>query len=417
MEKREGPKAAPEELSGIRGKRVFDGKEFVSAFAPIQDGTFLEPHPLPDEEVSGGETTTPEGPGELGAKVLDAADAYVIPGLVDIHFHGCMGCDFSDGDLAGLHKIAAYEASRGVTAICPATMTLPFEELARAMRTSAAFIPDARESSLVGVNMEGPYISPDKVGAQNPAYVRPADLDEFAKLQQESGGRIRLVDLAPEMPGNLDFTAKVARGAAAGSSEGKTVSVSVSIAHTMTDYDCAAKAFELGANHMTHLYNAMPKLEHRNPGPIAAGAERTDVFAELIADGIHVLPPMVRLAFNMFGAQRICLIGDSLRACGLGDGTYELGGQLFTVQGPRATIANGSLAGSVSDLMACMRVAVKDMAIPLEDAVRAASTNPARSIGIDDRYGSIAAGRTADAVILDKDLSVRHVILRGRLIS
>ena len=168
---------------------------------------------------------------------------------------------------------------------------------------------------------------------------------------------------------------------------------------------------------MTHLFNAMPALHHREPGPIAAGAERNDVTAEIIADGVHIHPAMVRLAFALFGDDRMILISDSLRACGLGDGEYELGGQQFFVKGNRATIANGSLAGSVSDVMACMRTAVRTMGIPLTSAVKAATVNPARALGLDDKLGAIAPGYQADAVVLDRDLNIKHVVLRGKAIA
>lgn len=338
--------------------------------------------------------------------VVDARGCYVIPGLVDVHFHGCVGHDLSDGSSEGLHAIAAHEAARGVTSICPATMTLPFERLAPAMESAAAFQPAAEEAQLVGINMEGPYISPHKVGAQNPAYVRPADLEEFRELQARAHGLIRIVDVAPEEPGNLAFVSAVCDEVPL-----------VSVAHTCADYACTAAAFDAGARHVTHLFNAMPPLHHRTPGPIAAAAERDDVTAELICDGVHVHPAMVRLAFEMFGDDRIVMVSDSLRGCGLGDGTYELGGQTFTVAGPRATLADGTLAGSVSDLAACLRTAVLDMGIPLVSAVKAASANPARALGLAHQIGAIAPGRSADAVLLDQQtLEVRHVILRGRLL-
>lgn len=168
---------------------------------------------------------------------------------------------------------------------------------------------------------------------------------------------------------------------------------------------------------MTHLFNAMPALHHREPGPIAAGAERNDVTAEIIADGVHIHPAMVRLAFALFGDDRMILISDSLRACGLGDGEYELGGQQFFVKGNRATIANGSLAGSVSDVMACMRTAVRTMGIPLTSAVKAATVNPARALGLDGKLGAIAPGYQADAVVIDRDLNIKHVVLRGKAIA
>ena len=253
--------------------------------------------------------------------------------------------------------------------------------------------------------MEGPYIAPDKVGAQNPAYVRSASIEEFGRLQQQAKGLIKLVDVAPEQPGNLEFIRQMSHD------------VLVSVAHTCTGYDDACAAFDAGARHMTHLFNAMPALHHREPGPIAAGAERNDVTAEIIADGVHIHPAMVRLAFALFGDDRMILISDSLRACGLGDGEYELGGQQFFVKGNRATIANGSLAGSVSDVMACMRTAVRTMGIPLTSAVKAATVNPARALGLDGKLGAIAPGYQADAVVFDRDLNIKHVVLRGKAIA
>lgn len=372
----------------------------------IEGGLVLTPEGFLPRSVlvSNGCIETVEKPGEGCADnegVLDATGCYVVPGLVDLHFHGCAGADFSDGDPAGLHAIAAHEAQAGVTAICPASMTLPEEQLARAFAAAAQFVPGDAEAELVGINMEGPYISPHKVGAQNPRHVRPADLDEFERLQKAADGLIKIVDVAPEVPGNLEFVEAVSNR------------VRVSLAHTCADYACAREAFDRGARHMTHLYNAMPGLHHREPGPIPAAAEHPGVTAELIADGVHVHPAMVRLAFDTFGPDRMVLISDSLRASGLGDGRYELGGQEFTVRGNRATLADGTFAGSVSNLLDCVRTAVLAMDIPLEDALRAASLNPARVLGIDAERGSIEPGKVADLVVLDKDLRVQAVVLRG----
>ncbi len=389
------------QVKAIKGGLVLCGGVFVAASVPVEGESFCQ---LAAEEEVLACAAEREPGDDLAGGQLDASGCYVIPGLIDIHFHGACGADLSDGNPQGLHTIAAYEASRGVTSICPASMTLPEEALARAFSTAAAFVPAQGESQLVGINMEGPYISPDKVGAQNPAYVRPADAGEFGRLQAAAQGLIKLVDVAPEEADNLAFI------------EAVHDQVRVSVAHTCADYDTAVAAFEAGARHMTHLYNAMPSLHHRKPGPIAAGSERDDVTAELIADGVHVHPTMVRLAFAMFGPERIILISDSLRCCGLGDGEISLGGQSVFVHGARATLADGTLAGSVSDLMGCLRTAVETMEIPLVDAVRAATENPARAIGVWDQVGSIEAGKQANAVILNDDLSVRHVVLRGRLI-
>lgn len=338
-------------------------------------------------------------------EVFDATGCFVIPGLLDVHFHGSAGADISDGDLEGLHKMGAYEASRGITSMCPATMTLSAKQLESAAITAAEYVPEENESDLVGINMEGPFISPSKVGAQNPEYVRGAKVEEFRHLQDASGGLFKLVDIAPEEDGAMDFI------------ENLKDEVSISVAHTCTDYETADRAFSAGANHVTHLYNAMDPMHHRTPGPIPAALEHEHVMSEIISDGIHIHPAMVRLAFKMFGDDRMILISDTLRAAGMGDGTYDLGGQDVDVKGYEARIANGALAGSVSDLMRCFYVAVHDMGIPLESAVKAVTINPARSIKVDDKYGSIDDGKVADAVVLDqKTLEVKQVILRGKAI-
>ena len=379
----------------IANGKVFDGQCFRERDVVVEGRAFSS------IEASGGEAWGACG----AADTLDASGCYVIPGLIDVHFHGAMGHDFCDASDEGISAIAAYEASRGVTSICPTTMTLPEERLAPIVASVAAHEAAAGEAGIVGINMEGPYIAPDKVGAQNPAYVRSASIEEFGRLQQQAMGLIKLVDVAPEQPGNLEFIRQMSHD------------VRVSVAHTCTGYDDACAAFDAGARHMTHLFNAMPSLHHREPGPIAAGAERNDVTAEIIADGVHIHPAMVRLAFALFGDDRMILISDSLRACGLGDDEYELGGQQFFVKGNRATIANGSLAGSVSDVMACMRTAVRTMGIPLTSAVKAATVNPARALGLEGKLGAIAPGYQADAVVLDRDLNIKYVVLRGKVIA
>lgn len=370
----------------ITGGSVFTGEGFEKRDVVVEGERFIE-----------NSSTTCVQDDE---PVIDATDCYVIPGLVDIHFHGSAGADMSDGDVEGLHKMGAYEASRGITAMCPATMTLPQEVLLKAALAAKAYVPAENEAALVGINMEGPYISPGKVGAQNPEYVRNPDIEEFKELQEASGGLFKLVDIAPEEPNADVFIETLADD------------VRISVAHTTTNYDTAEAAFAKGARHMTHLYNAMPGLHHREPGPIPAAVEHPEVTAEIIADGVHIHPAMVRLAFKLFGDDRMILVSDTLRAAGLGDGVYDLGGQDVTVKGPVATIEAGNLAGSVSDLMRCLTVAVKDMDIPLVSAVKASTINPARAIGLEDR-GVIAPGYVADAVVLDQDLSIKAVVVRG----
>ena len=341
--------------------------------------------------------TTPQ-PGE---EVIDAGGLYALPGLTDIHFHGAMGHDFCDASEEAIQALADFEASKGVLAICPATMTYS-EEILNGIMDAAAAHKNGRGSDLVGINMEGPFISPKKVGAQNPLYLHGPDVGMFRRLQKRSGGLIKLVDVAPEVEGALDFIAQCKD------------EVRISIAHTCTDYDTAIQAFDAGVTHMTHLYNAMPGITHREPGPIIAALEKK-AEVELITDGVHIHPAMVRFTFNTFGDDRVILIADSMMACGLPDGQYSLGGQAVTVTGPRATLTEqpGVIAGSATCLYDCMKRAVLDMGVPLESAVRAAAENPAKSIGIDADYGSLAVGRYGNIILADKALNIQSVIQKG----
>ena len=342
---------------------------------------------------------------QLDEEIIDAEGLYALPGLLDLHFHGAVGHDFCDASEEAIQALADFEASKGVLAICPATMTYS-EEILGGIMDAAAAHKNGRGADLVGINMEGPFISPDKIGAQNPKYLHKADVDMFRRLQERACGLIKLVDMAPEEDGALDFIARC-RG-----------EVRISIAHTCTSYETAKKAFAAGASHMTHLYNAMPGITHREPGPIIAALE-DHAEVELITDGVHIHPAMVRFTFNTFGADRVVLIADSMMACGLPDGQYSLGGQAVTVKGPRATLTEhpGVIAGSATCLYDCMRRAVLDMGVPLESAVRAASENPARSIGVDSDYGSLAAGRYGNVILADRELNIQKVIQKGQVIA
>lgn len=337
-------------------------------------------------------------------EVLDATGMYAVPGFVDIHLHGAVGWDICDATGEALRQIAAYEAANGVLAICPATMTLAETELCRVMRNVAAY-EAGQGADLVGIHMEGPFLSEQRRGAQSAEWIRTPDEAMFHCLQEISGSRIRIVDIAPETEGAISFIENCAK------------EVCVSLAHTEADYDTAKKAFQAGARHITHLFNAMPDLGHREPGPVAAAVE-AGAGAELICDGVHVHPAMVRMAFSLFGPDRMILISDSMRACGLRDGQYELGRQAVTVKGSKAVLTDQpeTIAGSVTNLFSCMRKAVLDMGISLEDAVAAATQNPARAIGIDDRYGKLTDGHFANVLLLDSQLQLCGIIQKGELL-
>lgn len=340
-----------------------------------------------------------------GEIILDASGLLAIPGLVDIHFHGATGHDFCDADPVGLQAIAEYEARHGILAICPATTTLPEELLGITMETAAAHRNESG-ADLVGINMEGPFINQDRLGAQNPRYVAKGCAETLINLNDRSGDLIRLVDLAPEVPENMRLIAKLKDR------------FRFSLAHTAASYDTAKAAFAAGASQLTHAYNAMPGIGHRDPGPIIAAWEcGADV--ELIADGIHVHPSIVRFTFSAFGADRVILISDSMMATGLPNGEYRLGGQAVTVCGNRAVLSDHpeTIAGSVINLFDCMAHAVLKMGISMEDAVRAASYNPARAIGIEKDYGSLSVGAYGNVLLVDKELKLKTVIRKGKLLA
>lgn len=344
--------------------------------------------------------------------VIDGEGCYAVPGFIDLHFHGCMGYDFCDGTKEAIEEIAKYEASIGVTAISPATMTLPVDELKDILKVAAEYKKEASEKSdakaadLIGINMEGPFISPAKKGAQDERNIISCDAKVCQEFLDASEGLVKFVGIAPETSDEAVSFVKQMKD-----------KVHISLAHTNADYDTAKAAFDAGANHAVHLYNAMPAFTHRAPGVVGAVSDSPHVNAELICDGVHIHPSVVRATFKMMGAERMILISDSMRATGMPDGQYTLGGLDVNVVGNRATlVSDGALAGSATNLMDCVRTAVKVMGIPLETAIACATMNPAKALGEYENYGSVTPGKKANVVLLDKELNLKMVVKDGKIL-
>ena len=326
--------------------------------------------------------------------VVDCQGYTIVPGFVDVHIHGCAGADTCDGKRESIDAMAEFLLTKGVTSFCPTTMTVDRAEIEAALLAAKACVdqpgPGAR---VVGVNMEGPFIAAARKGAQKEEAILPPDPELFRHFQELSGGIVRLVDIAPEQPGGLAFIREVKDLCA------------VSIAHTTANYDQAKESFDAGITHATHLFNAMSGLHHRDPGVVGAVFDDSRVYSELICDGFHIHPAALRTAFQVLG-DRALVISDSMRANGMPEGEpFDLGGQMVTVREGKATLADGTIAGSVSNLHQEVKNLVR-FGIPLEQAVKAASLIPARSIGLEEEIGSIAPGKRADLVVLDENLDI-----------
>lgn len=336
---------------------------------------------------------------------LDLTGLVVMPGLIDMHIHGCGGADTGDATPEALETMSQTLVKNGVTSFCPASMTLSFEELTKIFANIDAMKDKVGGAYIHGANMEGPYIAMSKKGAQNPLYVRNPDKEEFKKLYEDCNGAIRVVDIAPECDGGDEFIKEI------------QPICPVSIAHTDAGYDEAVHAIELGVRHITHLFNAQSGLHHRKPGVVGAAFDvgrANGVRAELICDGFHIHPATLRIAFREMGEDGTVIISDSMKAAGCPDGDYDLGGQPVYVRDGKALLADGTIAASTSNVYKELKNVIS-FGIPEKQAVKSATINPAKAIRVDDKTGSIEEGKLADILVVDKDYNIKLVIVKGEI--
>ncbi len=368
------------------------------------DGTLPGGAVLVEGERIAGVFAAGDRPFGPGIEIRDFGPAWISPGLIDVHLHGALGGDVMDADPGSLRKMALHQSRNGVTGFVPATLTASLDDTVKAAAAVRAAAREALPSRILGIHFEGPFLNAGKKGAQNPAHILELTAERADRLLAAADGLPVLMTMAPEPGRNASFIGDLGRKG-----------VVLSIGHTEATYDEARAAFDAGIRHATHLYNAMSGFTPRAPGVMGAVLDDPRVTAELIADGIHVHPASLRLAVRAKGADRICLITDSLNSAGLGDGNYRMGGLDIVVKGPEARLREGgALAGSILTLNRAVANIVAWTGVPVSQAVRMASLTPAREMGLDSLRGGIVEGKIADLAVFDADFAALETFVGGR---
>lgn len=381
----------------LKGIQVYsEGILIENGFIKIIDGKIVEI----------GSTEELEKDNEF--EVIELAGQYkAIPGLIDVHIHGVNGADTMDATKEALDTMVTALPKEGTTSFLATTMTQEGKQIENALLNAGQYIEKQQptgKAEILGLHLEGPFVNSKRAGAQPIQHIIDPDLALFKEWQSLTKGNIKLVTLAPEQPGGLDMIRYL-----------KANGIIASIGHTDATYDEVNEAIDAGANHITHLFNQMRGLHHREPGVVGAAFLRDELKAEIIVDGVHVRPEMVKLAFKQKQSEGLILITDSMRAKCLKNGKYDLGGQEVTVKNGKAVLEDGTLAGSILKLGHAVKNIISYTGCSLEDAIEMASVNPAKQLNIYDRKGSIAVGKDADIVILDEELEVYMTLCRGAL--
>lgn len=369
----------------FRNGKVFTGEKFEEVSVRVEDGRIAQIAPDLSEKA--------------GEEVVQLGEDLLIPGFIDLHTHGCMGYDFSTATKEEIDKMCAFYLSRGITSVAGTTMTMGYEDYKKAAATIGEYMDNTENHNLIGINMEGPFLSVEKKGAHDPQYIIEASQEKMDELNRLARGHFLIVDIAPERPGAIEFIRKNSRDYV------------ISVAHTTADYDRAMEAFAAGATEVTHLFNAMNGLGHRDPGvPGAAFAAGANV--EMICDGIHIHPTVMRMVFRMF-RERLLVISDSMSAAGLQDGEYVLGGLPVFVREGKATLENGTIAGSTTDLLKELGVWMDVCGLSMEEILPCMTINQARAVRMEDKIGSIEAGKAADLVVMSRKREIKAVYKNG----
>ena len=368
---------------------------------------------LPDAVISGKALAYDTESGKIvgvvdtvpaGAETIDAEGGYVAPGLVDIHIHGYLGEDTSDAKPEGIKKMAYGVAENGVTAFLPTTMTVSMPEINAALDAVRSLKEESKSwdgAEIIGVHAEGPFINPSKKGAQAESNILPPDADFVIK----NADIITSITLAPEMDEGHKCIKTIA----------EKTNVLISMGHTGADFEEGMQAARDGVNHTTHLFNAMTPLAHRNPGIVGAALAADNVSVELIADTFHINPGLYSIIAKVKG-RKMVLITDCTRAGGMPDGEYDLGGQPIFLKGIECRLADGTIAGSVLKLNSAVKNVLDHTNLPVNEVFNMASLNAAAAIHVDDRLGSLEAGKDADIIIADENINIKRTIKKGRTI-
>ena len=337
-------------------------------------------------------------------EVIDANGLYLAPGFIDVHIHGAGGHDTMDGTFEAINEISKVIVKHGTTSFTPTTMTVAIDDIKKSMKV----IKEAKEKGtdgaiVLGAHLEGPFISPKAIGAQNPNYLIPPTLDNYKKMVGDAEDAVVSITIAPEVPGAKELIKELSQKG-----------IVCSIGHTKATYEEAMEGIKCGCGHSTHLFNAMTPFAHREPGVVGAIFD-SDITTETISDGIHVSYPSLRIAYNQKTPDKVLLVTDAMMACSMPDGMYALGGQDVVVKEGAARLLNGSLAGSILTLDKAVKNVYKNVGLPLYEAVKMASYNPAKHCKVEDRKGLIKEGYDADLVLFDEDINIKKVFVKGKI--